>query len=84
MRTNSITTELGTPLSFSFANYNSFTNNLKNQNVTKPTFSHLNLEKDIDKVLQSMKQQCEVEYAKLSEVRIKNIYISLYFNFKNA
>ncbi|GBB95449.1 hypothetical protein RclHR1_02540003 [Rhizophagus clarus] len=71
MRSNSITTELGTPLSFSFANFNPFTNHLKNQNVNKPTFSHLNLEKDLDKVLQSMKQQCEVEYAKINELNSK-------------
>ncbi|CAG8483377.1 16669_t:CDS:2 [Rhizophagus irregularis] len=67
MKTSSITTELGTPLSFSFANFIPNSNNLKNQKVTKPTFSHLNLENDIDKVLQSMKQQCEIEYAKLNE-----------------
>ncbi|PKY14809.1 hypothetical protein RhiirB3_400759 [Rhizophagus irregularis] len=71
MKTSSITTELGTPLSFSFANFIPNSNNLKNQKVTKPTFSHLNLENDIDKVLQSMKQQCEIEYAKLNELTSK-------------
>ena len=69
MKTNSITSsELGTPLSFSFTH--SLIHNLKNQNVTKPTFKHFNLDQDIDKALQSLKQQCEEEYVKLNEVSL--------------
>ncbi|RIA90769.1 centromere protein Cenp-K [Glomus cerebriforme] len=76
MRTNYIpSSELATPLSFSFTNLNNTThNNLKNQNVTKTTFSHLNIEQDIDKVLQSMRKQCDEEYIKLNDIRSKIKY----------
>ena len=68
---NSITSsELGTPLSFSFTNFNSLTHNLKKKNITKPTFSPFNLERDIDKVLHSLKRQYEEEYVKLNEVSV--------------
>ncbi|CAI2183175.1 17069_t:CDS:2 [Funneliformis geosporum] len=59
--------ELETPLSFSFTNINSLVHNL----ISKPTFSPFNLEQDIDQVLQSLKRQCEEEYVKLNEIRSK-------------